>query len=752
MTDSWSIPEDQFHLTTNRAYEGLFTQGSGVLHVRGSLEEHLFGDPQNQEYTRRPANVTAEKFFETKARWGTFIPGVRGLHPLLNRSLVNLPFFLDLAPFVDGEKLDMEASQIEAYSRRLDLRTGLLSRAFRWRTRQGASLQIAYERFISASIPQLCLQRLMIAPDQDVVVTIRSGIDADVRTSGYDMFARVDLQPEGSHGISCRIVTNTGDQVWLLTRLSPPGAPWRYACAGRAARLSADFSIPAGSSLLIEKRTAVHSNFYEHSSSPPELLAQVADSPYDALLVENNRVWWTRWEKSDVVIEGDDQSQLALRTSIYHLLRAHPGGSRLSIDPKGYAGDAYRGCYFWDTEIYMLPFFLYTNPDQARSLLEYRIQTLSGAQSNAAHSGYRGARFAWEADTDGTETCPNWQYRDHEIHVTADIVYALSHYARAALDDEFLHGRAAPLIVETARFWLDRLDWRVGEDFPGLLGVMGPDEYKPLSNNNSFTNRMAAYALALASHLGEAAGATPDETKRFSQAATGLKQPRSPDGRLVLQSEEFDRLPEPPFERFWKDRSRPFAAKAPQEWLYRTKCIKQADVLLLMMLFPAEFTDEEVLSAWDYYLPFTTHDSSLSPGVHAIIASRLGKKREVWEFWEQCSQLDLDIESGGAAEGIHMANAGLNWQIAVFGFGGLSSAMETDILTFHPHLPDCWSRLAFPLAWRGNLLRIEIQPGRVVIDNLGPTPQPVMVRSEARNIGSEASAVFQLDARKDGGH
>jgi trehalose/maltose hydrolase-like predicted phosphorylase len=138
--------------------------------------------------------------------------------------------------------------------------------------------------------------------------------------------------------------------------------------------------------------------------------------------------------------------------------------------------------------------------------------------------------------------------------------------------------------------------------------------------------------------------------------------------------------------------------------------------------------------------------------VHAIIASRLEKKREAWEFWERCSRLDLDIESGGAAEGIHMANAGLNWQIAVFGFGGLSSAIETDIPTFHPRLPDCWSRLAFPLAWRGNRLRIEIQPGRMVIDNLGPTSQPVIVCRKAKTIHPEASAVFQLDAPLDGGH
>ena len=168
------------------------------------------------------------------------------------------------------------------------------------------------------------------------------------------------------------------------------------------------------------------------------------------------------------------------------------------------------------------------------------------------------------------------------------------------------------------------------------------------------------------------------------------------------------------------------------------------DVLLLMMLFPGEFSDEEVLCAWEYYLPYTTHDSSLSPGVHAIVASRLGKTRAAWDFWKRCSHLDLDVETGGAAEGIHMANAGLNWQIAVFGFAGLSSAMETDIPTFNPALPDGWSRLAFSLAWKGDRLWVEIQPGQMVIHNLSSKSQEVAVYGSTKSLLPESRAFFQL--------
>jgi trehalose/maltose hydrolase-like predicted phosphorylase len=437
------------------------------------------------------------------------------------------------------------------------------------------------------------------------------------------------------------------------------------------------------------------------------------------------------------VVEGDPAAQLALRASLYHLLRAHPRDGRLAIDPKGYAGDAYRGCYFWDTEIYLLPFFLYTDPPRARQLLEYRLRSLPGARANAAASGYHGARYAWEADVDGTETCPNWQYRDHEIHISADVVYGLAHYARAVADERFLSGPAAAVILEVARYWLDRLDWRLGEDHPSLLGVMGPDEYTPISNNNAFTNRMATFALGLAARLGAQIGALPEEVRQFAQAAAGLPVLRSADGGLVEQCEGFDRLAEPAFDRFWQDRSRPYAAQVAQEWLYRSKCLKQADVLMLMFLYANEFSDAELARAWEYYVPYTTHDSSLSAGVHAILACRLAKtdpsyRVRAWDFWQRSALNDLDVANGGAAEGVHIAGAGINWQMAVFGFAGVSSVMNAENLTLHPCLPKKWKRLAFPLIWHGCPVTVEITPAGAAVTNRGQRSLSVNLSGQTR--------------------
>ena len=784
--DTWQITETAFDPANNRAYEGLFTVSSGCLHLRGSLEEHLFDAPQNLEYTRRPANVTAERFLETKAKWGTYIPAVRGNHPLLNRGIVNLPFFLLLAPSVEGEKLDMEASQVEDYRRTLDLKCAVLRRSLVWPTRQGARLQVVFERFVSAARPHLCLQQLRLSADREVTVTLHAGLDADVRTSGFDPFTAVELQPVGPDGIACHVVTNTSDEVWMETQVgfaldssdldqfipSPqpsPGTPaggrsagrgstdWHYTLSNRTADLVSEVTIPAGGSLVIEKRTAVTSSFdQDPRPAPGAILAEAAGLTYAELLAEHTWQWQRRWQSADVVVSGDDTSQLALRASLYHLLRAHPDDGRLAIDPKGYAGDAYRGCYFWDTEMYLLPFFLYTDLERARQLVEYRIHSLPGARANAAASGYRGARYAWEADVDGTETCPNWQYRDHEVHVTADVIYGLAYYGRAATpsgalksvspkgrnDDHFLTGPAAPVLLEAARFWLDRLDWRKCDNYPSLLGVMGPDEYTPISNNNSFTNRMAAFTLDLAARLGEQIGASPEERRQFAAAAAGLPILRSADGRLVRQCEEFEGLAEPAFERFWRDRTRPYATQVAQEWLYRSKCLKQADVLMLMMLFAGEFSDEEVAAAWDYYLPYTTHDSSLSAGVHAIVACRLGKMDEAWAFWQRSALNDLDVTHGGAAEGVHMAGAGINWQMAVFGFAGLSSIMNQDRLALRPRLPRAWSCLAFPLLWQGAPVYVEITMSEVRVTNRSRERLEVEVNGQLKQVAPGASAVW----------
>ncbi len=735
MDAHWELVEPQpFDSARLRGWEGLFTQGSGYLHVRGSLEEHLSDAPQNLTYLRRPTNVTAEQFPALKAKWGTFVPGVYGEHPLMGKEMANLPAFLEIVPYIDGERLDLSHCAIISHRRALNLRTAILTRTLRWRTASGKAVELAFERFASAARPHLFVQRMTVRCDAAAHLSVRAGIDSDVRTSGFDHLVQVNLAHTAPDQIRCDAALDTGDEVHLATWVSLPAAAWVFHDAGRAAYLETQMPCAAEQVIVFEKRTAVITSVdHPPLKDPIELLE--LDIHYESLRTEHIQIWQQRWQEADVLIEGDGESQLYLRLALYHLMRAHPGDSRFAIDPKAAAGDAYRGLYFWDTEMYLLPFFLYTDPERGRMLTDFRIRTLDGARRNAAAYGYPGARYPWEGDADGLEQCPNWQYRDHEVHVTADVVYGLTHYARATDSPEYLTQDAAEVLRETAVYWLERVDRRPDDDHPSLLGVMGPDEYTPITHNNAYTNRLAAFALE------QSALVSPEPLRSGCLAvAHGLPIVRRADG-LVMQCEEFERLAVVDFDALWVDRSQPFATQVSQERLYRSRCLKQADVLLLMMLFPDEFSDEEVRQAWDYYLPYTTHDSSLSPGVHAIIALRLGMLDQAWAFWQRSLSLDRE---GGAAEGIHIAAQGMNWQIAVCGFGGMRTAMQSEHLRLEPRLPAHWTRLAFPVIWKRQRAYIDIRPAQVTIENQSDWALEAQVYDNLRTIPAGESAHFSL--------
>ncbi|HPF37989.1 MAG TPA: glycosyl hydrolase family 65 protein [Phycisphaerae bacterium] len=741
MTNEWTLTERPFRLDHAKAYEGLFTLGSGYLHVRGSLEEHIAGASQNLTYDRRPANVTSEKFPETKVKWGTFVPGVWGGHPALGRELVNLPHTLAMIPFVDGERLDITVATIDDYRRTLHMDKALLERSFIWNTRSGKSVRVTFETFVSGAHRHVILQRMTICCSQAADVIVRTGIDADVRTNGYDHFRSVQTA-QAVDGVTCHLETDQGDTIEICSESRGPGR-WYFEHEPRAGWSVLESHAAANTPFVIEKRTAIATSRDLESASAQQRLAEVESMDFDALKAEHVEHWRSRWATCDIEIDGDEDAQRSVRAALYHLLRVHvPDDSRVAIDPKGYAGDAYWGRYFWDTEMFLAPFYAHTAPARARTLVDYRVQSLPGARRNADRYGYAGARYAWEADDRGDECCPNWQYADHEVHVTADVAHGFAYYARATNDEAYLQGPAALALVEMARYWRERVDWRPGDEYPSLLGVMGPDEFTPISNNNAYTNALVSQALDLAATYGRAGGATEEEIAAFREISDRLPLLRSNDGVLILQCEEFDSLAEPHFEKRWRDRSRTFAAQVSQERLYRSKSLKQADVLMLMMLTPGRFRRDEIERAWDYYVPYTTHDSSLSAGVHAIVAARLGRSDDAWDFWRRASSIDLDVAHGGASEGVHIANAGAVWQMVVLGFAGMQSPMETNKLTLDPNPPAHWSRIRFPLCWRGARYDVQIEGDRTEVTNLGESPSAVIVAGVEKMVDAKSSAAW----------
>lgn len=725
----WCIKEENYSADTSKYYEGLFTQGNGYMHVRGSFEEGIADAPQDEEYLRMPANVTLEKARNPKSKWGTYIPGIVGAHPYLKTEIINLPYFLDFELSVPGEKMDMEHSRITNYCRWLNLKDGCIHRNFQWETKTGLHLKLEYIRFISMADRHIGVQQIQIQVlSGQGEVTFKSGINTGVRTNGFNHFKEVRPIVADASYIGIETMTNGENHVLMMSGLEmSEDMELIQKTEPDRVMFEAGKEVKAGDTLTIIKTTAICTDRDMEDGSLEKRAGKYLDEAgregaqqlYDRHVHE----WAKKWKASDIKLIGDDRAQLALRASIYHLIRANNDkDDRVAICAKGYAGEAYFGRYFWDTEINMLPFFIHTNPQAAEKLLKFRYLTLDGARRNAKAYGYKGARYAWESAITGDEECPNWQYGDHEIHITADIIYAMFHYAKATNDFEFIRKYGIEMLVETARYWVGRVDWNK-KGYYELLGVMGPDEYLPMTRNNAYTNRMVKFSLEktmeclealqksneeLYTEITHKLELSSDEIEKIREVKDKLKISYDENTDIILQSDDFEDYADIDFDELWKDRTKCFGAFISQEKNYRSKALKQADVLEMMMLYPNEFTQKQLSANYDYYEPITTHDSSLSAAVHGILAAWMGRMDEAEKFLEKVINIDMDVCKKGAEEGIHIANCGGLWQMIVYGFAGLKSAMWNDEMKLEPHLPTGWSKLEIPIQWHGKQYRITV--------------------------------------------
>ncbi|MBE5907776.1 MAG: glycoside hydrolase family 65 protein [Lachnospiraceae bacterium] len=714
---AWCLTEEGRDPRLSKYYEGLFTQGNGYMDVRASFEEGLASVQQDREYERKPANVTLEAHVEEESNWGTYIPGVVGRHPYLMTEMINLPYFFDLQLEWEGERLDMNDACIRNYRRYLDLRDGTLHREFIWETAAGAVLELSYLRFLSMDAKHLAVDQVKVRViEGDGSLAVSGGIHAGVRTNGFNHLTEIDFAAVDERTCQVAVTTNGNNRVVMQSRLfCNTLLPVENGHDARRGYVTGSLTLCAGEELLLQKQVAVATDRDLEIQDPDVICQQtltLAEECGAMELYERHCTrWQAKWDQSDVRITGDDRTQKALRMSLYHLIRSNnEEDARVAICAKGYAGAAYFGRYFWDTEISLLPYFIYSNPAAAKNLLLFRYHTLEGAKRNAKVYGYEGARYPWESSVTGDEECANWQYADHEIHVTADIVYAMMHYVKATKDTDFVRDYGIDILVETARYWCTRVD-RFPDGSYQLLGVMGPDEYLPITSNNRYTNYMVRYALQqtlywLQRYRPKHLEVTEEEIARFTDVAEHLRVELG-DG-IIWQCDEFPHYADIDFDTVWKDRNKCFGTFISQERNYRSKALKQADLLELMMLFPQEFTMEQLQTNYDYYEPITTHDSSLSAAVHGILTARMNRMEEACDFLNRVIGIDMDPMKRGAEEGIHIANCGGLWQLVVLGFAGMKSAMESDDVIFEPHLPSGWERIELPVMRHGLRERYEI--------------------------------------------
>jgi trehalose/maltose hydrolase-like predicted phosphorylase len=449
------------------------------------------------------------------------------------------------------------------------------------------------------------------------------------------------------------------------------------------------------------------------------------------VLAEHETAWASRWHCSDVEIDGDDAAQKALRFAIYHLnSAANPADERVSIGARALTGDDYHGHVFWDTEIYLLPFYILTWPEAARALLMYRFRTLDAARAKSARMGWRGALYAWESADSGAETTPEQvigadrQVIDilsgrEEQHISADVAYAVWQYWQATRDETFLRDAGAEILLETGRFWASRALLEA-DGYRHIRDVIGPDEYHEHVDDNAFTNVMARWNIRRAidvaallrerwpeywKSLSSRLGLEDAELNQWAKAADTIATGLDPNTGLFEQFAGYFGLEEIDLADY-AGRSVPMDVVLGRERTQGSQVIKQADVVALLGLLPDEFVGETGTANFQYYERRCGHGSSLSRAMHGFVAARPGYSEMALRYFRQTAAIDLADTHVAIDGGVHIAALGGVWLTAVFGFAGLS--LRNDGVAIEPQLPAGWSSLGFRLQWRGRRLTIRI--------------------------------------------
>ncbi len=724
----WLIEENEYIPTNLGHKETIFTTGNGYLCSRGVYEE------------RHPA--------ETRA---TFIHGVFDDAPISFTELVNIPDWTNLEVFVAGERFSLSEPEGEIlnYRRQLNLRNGILSRQVTWRSPQGRLMRLEFERWCNFANQHLVGLHCTITPlnfsDQ---IEVRTGLMGHIDNQGL---RHVDILEQGraddlfwlrsrtrhTHieiGQAMRTTVRGGPAPKAITHMACPawGQPTDFISA----------TVAVGQQLTISKEVAITTSREGGDPLQRAITLLQTEHAHDLIMAENERAWAKNWAVCNVVIEGDPEAQLAIRFSIFQLLIAAPrNDERVSIGAKTLSGYGYRGHVFWDTEIFVLPLFIFTQPKIARNLLMYRYHNLAGARGKAATNGFEGAQFPWESAIDGTEVTPRWVPRfddpghliriwpgDIEIHITADIAYASWLYWQISGDDDWLRDYGAELILDGAIFWGSRVE-KGADGFYHLSNVIGPDEYHDHVNDNAFTNQMAAWhlqtALAILDWLRQQSPAKHAELVERLDLSAERRQYWVEVSRRMFVNEDANGLIEQ-FSGFFDlpdaditvlrdpTRTQSMQTILGIEGANRSQVIKQPDVLMLQYLLRARYSLEEIRVNWDYYHPRTDHEhgSSLGPATTAILACLMGEPEEGYIHFMHAARTDLQDNRLNAKDGIHGASAGALWQAVVFGFAGLT--LEAEEYHFSPRLPKHWTRLAFALEIRRQKMWVEIKPGQTV--------------------------------------
>lgn len=717
-------------------YASLLAAGNGYLGVRATHEE---------AYTQQTR--------------GMYLAGLyhRAGEGEMNER-VNLPDVIGVDIVLNGVVFSLLSGRIERWQRTLDFASGELTRSLIWRAPDGARFVIETRRFASAVHLPLLAMTLSITPlDGDATVSLSTGIDATTTNHGRQHLDETNVRVSGQHLLQGIYTTQDGRSDVSISSFCCVKGDVQSCFTAKERRLlqHSHATVKAGERITLEKLTwvewtrACEASREAWGQQGLRRLDACAQRGYHALLAASAEDWRNGWQRCRVEVNSvNEADQRALDFALYHLRVMTPAhDERSSIGAKGMTGEGYKGHVFWDTEVFLLPFHLFTNPAVARNLLRYRWHNLPGAREKARKNGWQGALFPWESARSGEEETPEFAAINirtglrqkvasalAEHHLVADIAWAVVAYWQATGDEQFMAREGLTLLLDTARFWISRAV-KVNNRLE-IHDVIGPDEYTEHVNNNAFTNYMAHYNVAQALHFARRFGCTDEAfMHRAEHFLQHLWRPAIQSDGVLPQDDTFLSKPVIDLTAYKaKPGKQTILLDYSRAEVNERQILKQADVVMLTYMLPELFSTDVCLANLRFYEPRTIHDSSLSKPIHGIVAARCGMAEQGYAYWREGAQIDLGDDPHSSDDGIHAAATGAIWLGAIQGFAGLS--VRRGELHLCPALPQDWHTLSFPLQWQGSELKIAISKDGVTIGSTLPVTlwlngSPVNVEGEA---------------------
>lgn len=696
----------------DRSYlESIFSQGNGYMGTRG------YRPDQRGEHPAWRSTFLAG-FYEYVR------PGIT--------DIVNQPDFSGLQFQLNDA--DSEEQSISDFAQMLDMENGMVVWNYILSDKLGHQTEIRQEKILSMADRHLAAIRLYLTPiNWSGSAIVSGGIDASVENlpisddqlteniAFVKMWSDIQTKVIPYGGVLTATTAVSKRKVAMSYVLNCEGT-YETVVTAQTISTKVKAQLSEGKTWVAEKKIAAASF---RDGNPESIVTQkllkLQDLGFDQLLADSAKAWERIWNDADVLVTGNEEWQGAIRYNIFQLVQAMPyGDSHASIGARGLTHGRYKGCYFWDTEIFMLPFFIHTQPEAARTLLEYRYNTLPDALESAKAYNAKGARYSWMSSDTGFEQCETWDTGCCEIHITADIAYAICAYYAQTGDEVFMQKCGVEILLQTARYWTDRFTYTAAEDCYHLLFVKGPDEYCGVTLDDFYTVSLAKDNLEAAANavewmrdqypekwyeLAAKVSFSDIEPLKWKEMAAKMVMKKDPNTHLWRQDATFDLL-EPLDIQTHKDDDVPLYHKIGFDRLQRYQVLKQPAVLMYMALRPDKFTREEIETAWNYYEPKTLHDSTLSFGIHALLAARLGKK-EAARYFEKSLFLDLkNVMKNTAKEGIHTASLGATWQAMILGFGGM--AIKDGKLTVENRLPQEIDSISYHVYYQGKRYRVDV--------------------------------------------